>query len=242
MSRRARDRGFALLVVLWSVTLLALLATQLTATARTETRLAANLRANAMAEAAAEGGVREAVFRLLAGEAQRWTATGFGFATTVGTMGVVVQVEPVGGKLNPNTAPAPLLAALLRQLGAEPAMAALLAQAVVARRDPAQGGRPHGSLAALAGVPGMTTATLDALRPYLSVFNFAGIDPRLASPALARALAETGTQQEEGEDYGLIVNVLATAELPGAARFTRRAVVRLRQAAPLPPYQILAWE
>jgi hypothetical protein len=88
----------------------------------------------------------------------------------------------------------------------------------------------------------MTAPVMDALLPQLSVHNFAAIDPRLASPPLVRALAESGAQQGEAEDYGLIVSVLATAELPGGGRFARRAVVRLRQAAPLPPYQILAWE
>jgi len=39
-----RQRGFALLIVLWSMALLALLLTQVTATGRSETQLADNLR------------------------------------------------------------------------------------------------------------------------------------------------------------------------------------------------------
>ena len=65
LSTRRGERGFALLLVLWSLALLALLGAQLTGSARSQTRLAGNLRANAMVQAAADGAAQEAILRLL---------------------------------------------------------------------------------------------------------------------------------------------------------------------------------
>jgi general secretion pathway protein K len=263
MSRAARrERGFALLVVLWSVTLLALIATRLTASGRTEIQIAGNLRANAAAEAAADGGVQEAIFRLLSQGAERWSATGLGFVSTIGTARVEVRAEAVLGRINPNTAPAALLAALLRQFGVEPRLAAGIGDAIEAWRTPAPpatlavraapyraAGRaalPPGaafeSIDELAAVLGMTPPLLGAIRPSLSVYNFAAVDAARAAPAVVRALAESGTQQAEGDDVGLIMEVTALARPAGGGSFTRHAVVRLRPAAGERPYQILAWE
>ena len=60
-----RRNGFVLLIVLWTLGLLALLGTRLTATARAQLRLAAATRDLAAAEAAADAGLRQAMFALL---------------------------------------------------------------------------------------------------------------------------------------------------------------------------------
>src|SRR5204863_3728462 len=59
-----QSRGFALLIVLWVLVLIAFLIAQVTAAGRTELRIAGNLYANAAAEAALEGAVSEAIFHL----------------------------------------------------------------------------------------------------------------------------------------------------------------------------------
>src|SRR6202011_359383 len=60
---KTRDaRGFVLLIVLWSVGLLALLGAQLTATARVQLRMAMVARDTAIVEAAADGAIRQAMF------------------------------------------------------------------------------------------------------------------------------------------------------------------------------------
>src|SRR4051812_50099589 len=58
------QRGFALLIVLWMLVLIAFMTAHVTATGRTEIRIAANLAANAAAQAAADGGVYQATFNL----------------------------------------------------------------------------------------------------------------------------------------------------------------------------------
>ena len=53
-----RQRGFALLIVLWTVAFLALLGTQIVAAGRSDTQLADNLKQEAVLEAAADGASR----------------------------------------------------------------------------------------------------------------------------------------------------------------------------------------
>ena len=48
-------RGFALIIVQWTLVLIAFIVTHLTATGRTEIRIATNIVANAVAQAAADG-------------------------------------------------------------------------------------------------------------------------------------------------------------------------------------------
>ncbi len=60
-----RSGGFALLIVLWTLVLVAFLVLHLTASGRTEIRIADNLVANAVAGAAADGAIsrQSSIFR-----------------------------------------------------------------------------------------------------------------------------------------------------------------------------------
>ena len=60
-----RQRGFALLIVLWTVAFLALLGTQIVAAGRSDTQLADNLRQEAVLEAAAVGAIQDVTFLIL---------------------------------------------------------------------------------------------------------------------------------------------------------------------------------
>ena len=59
MTRNARsgERGFAMLIVMWTAGLLGLLIAGLTAATRGQVRVASQIRESAIAEAAADGGV-----------------------------------------------------------------------------------------------------------------------------------------------------------------------------------------
>src|SRR5579863_87167 len=63
-ARTGRNRGFALLIVLWTLVLIAFIVGNLTARGRTEIRIASNLASNAAAQAAADGGVYQAIYNL----------------------------------------------------------------------------------------------------------------------------------------------------------------------------------
>ena len=142
----AREGGFALLVVLWSLALLALLGTHVVATGRSEVQLAANLRGAAAAEAAADGALFQAVFHLLDPSPRRWWPDGVSREIALpGGAAATVRVESEQGKVNPNLAPAPLLQALLLPLGVEPRAAASLAASILDWRTAGQRPRPDGA-------------------------------------------------------------------------------------------------
>src|SRR6266702_1320200 len=69
--------GFALIIVLWTLVLIAFIVAHITASGRTEVRIAGNLVANAVAEAAADGAIFEAIFNLSDPRPeQRWPVDG----------------------------------------------------------------------------------------------------------------------------------------------------------------------
>ena len=125
-----RSSGFALLIVLWSVVLLSLLATNITAFGRTDAQLAANVRAAAQAEAAADGGVHSAAFHLL-DSANPWIADGREYIIEVSGVKVVITLTSEGGKVNPNIASHELIYNLLKGSGANGSQASAIADAMI---------------------------------------------------------------------------------------------------------------
>lgn len=239
-----RQRGFALLIVLATAALLALIGTRITATGRAEAQLARNLRDAAMAEAAAEGGIAEAMFYLQAPAAQAWSPDGRPHRFAIGEASVEVRLESETGKLNPNTAPVAVLVAVLHRVGVPEPLASGLASAIFDGHAPGrQGiGREYESLGDLAHVAGMTPEILAALRPVLSIYNDTGIDARYAVPALRAALAEAALGFDPPDVARAAVAITATATLANGARATRRSIIRPRSAGEGAPFRILAWE
>ena len=97
--------GFALLIVLWAMALLALLGSQLVAAARGgNIAVAHNLRIGAEAEAASYGAVQEAIFHLLDRSGRHWSADGTVHQVDIGTVHALVTITDDGSKLNLNLA------------------------------------------------------------------------------------------------------------------------------------------
>jgi general secretion pathway protein K len=206
-----RDRGFALLIVLWMLVLIAFITIQVTATGRTELRISGNLAANAAAEAAADGAIYEALFNLSDPRPERhWEADGLLHELQIGRSRITVLVEDDSGRINPNLAPPALLEGLLRALGAKAETASDLARAISEWAGVAQGaknpaqllaeytaagldyappGSPLESLDELGRVRGMTTQLLAALRPHLSLFSPATPNAAVADPLVVAAIA-----------------------------------------------------
>ena len=265
MNRKRAERGFALLLVLWTLSLLALLLSSLLAEGRSDLSLATNLRAAASAEAAADGALAEAIFHLLPGTPQPWQAGPRTLA--IGAARVRLLIGNEGGKVNPNLADPTLLTALLGAVGADPASAAMIAQAIVDWRGPelapadhaalmaqylARGratgeiylppGEPFENLDEVGLVLGMTPALRDRLRPHLSLATLDDPAPALADPAVAAALAQLGPAAGAATTTpGIAFSIEAYAET-GGARFTRRAVVRIGATQSGRAYAILAWD
>jgi hypothetical protein len=125
-----RNGGFALIVVLWTLVLIAFIA-QTTAGGRTEIRIASNLITNAVAQAAADGAIHEAIFILSNPQPnQRWPVDGSKREVVIGHTRVTIQLEDEAWWINPNWASPALLEALLRATGTDPESACHLSDAV----------------------------------------------------------------------------------------------------------------
>lgn len=262
MTRRD-DRGFALVIVLVSIGLLALLGTHLTLAGRTELRIARNVRNAAVAEAIADGAIHQAAFHLLDGSERKWRPDGQVRRLAAPDAVVDVQVMDARGLVNPNSAPPALMAALLRVLGTPESQAIAIAAALFDWRTPglvaspngakapqyaaagrpyAPPGRPFADLDEIGAVMGMTPALLAALRPHLSLYNYGEIDPARAGPAVRRAIELSRSGQPGEDDAGEVVVVRARAALASGTMFQRDATLMLRPAADGRPFRILTWE
>jgi general secretion pathway protein K len=262
--RGARQRGFALLVVLWTLGLLALLGTQLLATGRQDTQLARNLLDSATLEAAANGAVQQAVFGVLDGSDQHWSPDGSVRTVQLGHAVVTVRIEAEQDKVNPNIASARLLQALLVQVGADADTAAAVAASIVewrmasgvadrpnatvaryaaAGRDYAPSGAPFASTDELGAVLGMTPELLASLRPHLTVFTEADPSAATQDVVVAQALAAAGQHDADaGEDATGPVSITADARGTGQARFAVHVIVRANARPDGRRYEILGYE
>jgi len=265
----ARQRGFALLIVLWSMALLALIGTRITAAGHAEAQLATNLRANAIAEAAADGAVFEAVFHFMDGSAGHWPANGLAHRVAMPQAQVAVTLADESSKISLNNAPPPLLRGLLRVLGVNRQLAAVLTDQIVdwrsrspiphslgakwpqykaAGRDWGPPSRPFRTVDELGMVLSMTPEILDRLRPYLSPYTYSTPKPDVAQPVIGAALADAAARGAAslGFDVEPTLAITASAVSAGGGRFTRRAVIRLNGAVAsnpdVPQFFVLEWD
>ncbi len=210
-----RNGGFALIVVLWTLVLIGFIVAHLTASGRTEIRIAGNLVANSASQAAADGAVFEAIFNLSdPQQEQRWPVDGTPRQVSVGSSRVILKVEDEASWINPSTASPALLEALLRVTGSDPGTArsiataisewvgsapvpaqqgALLAEYRAAGLDYGPPSGPFETLGELGRVLGMTPAVLMAIRPHLTLFGPPEPTPATTDPVVAAALALTST-------------------------------------------------
>lgn len=263
-----RSGGFALLIVLWTLVLIAFIVAHLTASGRAEIRIAGNLLANAVAEAAADGAISEAIFNQSDPRPdRRWPLDGATHQLVIGDSRVAVRLEDEAARINPNSASPALVEALLRAVGGDPESARRLATAIgewvgsapdprpqaalfadyrAAGLDYGPPGAPFETLDELGRVLGMTPTVLAAIRPHLTLFGPPQPNPADADPVVAAALAQA-SQASQGAPAAdqtppdvVTVRIIAIAAGPGNARVTRTAVVRI--GATLPQgYAVLAW-
>jgi general secretion pathway protein K len=268
----ARQGGFVLLLVLWSISLLALLGAHVAATGRSEIALAANLQAAATAEALADGGVHEAIWHLLAEPGRRWVPDGTARTRQRPGGTTEIRLESEAGKIGLNAAPPELLRALFLRLGLTEAEAGSLAAAILDWRSPGQRPRIGGakeaqyraagrdyapplsafrSLDELGLVLGMTPDLLARARPYLSVHAPREPDLRRADRLVVQTVMDVAGPQraafleataDRERAEVVMVTVRAATAGPRAARFVRRAEIGLRPGAAGRSWRILSWD
>jgi general secretion pathway protein K len=251
---KRREQGFALLIVLWTMVLLALLVTGITGTGRTEAQLATNLRENAQLQAEADGASCDVIFHALAtsgpllafGEMVRGRAR--------------VRVEDEAGKINPNTAPLQLLLALLRHVGVADDMTASLAAAIADWRDDNPTASPSGAKAPQYIAAGQNYGSpqepfqsvaeladvLVRLAPHISIYNMGAPELNVADPVVVAALNNVAGGQAIGAPASSAtgsrtIGITATVSGPNGARFTRHADVGIGTGDHGPGYRILTW-
>ena len=258
---RVAERGFALLIVLWTLVLVTLIVTHVVTAARQETRLAENLRSAAELGEIADGGVQEAVFHLLDKSAGHWRADGAPHRSAGPSGALEIRIFSEAGKVNLNTAQVELLAALLRETGLERLKAEAIANAIVVWRTPKgeapamaaaykQAGLGYAppnaqfeSVREVGHVLGVTPAILERIEPYLTVHHDGGTDGAAADPVVRQALKDVFGQVPTGGPSGpdeAFVDVRTTVTR-GAAHAEREAIVRIGPTPKGRLYEILGW-
>ncbi len=135
-SRLPAQRGFALLLVIWVLALLALIAAGVAADTSSETVIARNRLDIASARDAADSGVMLAILGLLDPDPTK-TLPADGRRTTfhIGNGTIVVSIADEGGKIDLNAAPNDLIAGLADELGIDAADRDALLAGIAARRE-----------------------------------------------------------------------------------------------------------
>jgi general secretion pathway protein K len=187
--RTEASRGFALLVVLWFLALIAAIGTYLVANARSETAIARNILSAARADALADAGIAQAAFKLTETSAlNSWNLDGVPHRLLLPGGEVIIRLHDETGKINPNHASDALMAALFEVAGVERVRARQLGAAMAdwvvpkseVRRFGEQQYREAGKSYAppnvaletideLQLVLGMTPEILNSVRPYLTI-------------------------------------------------------------------------
>jgi general secretion pathway protein K len=246
----ARQRGFALLIVLWTIGFLALLGTQIVAAGRSDTQLADNLRWQAVLEAAADGAIANVTFRMQAATDPTLRPDGTEHEVQIGQTPVLVRVENESDRINLNTASIGLLRAFIIAVGGTPSQANQLSAAIldwrtsgtVARQGGAKlsdyraAGRAYGppeapfqSVDELADVLGMTPDLFARLEPHLTVLTDGDPDMSTRDVIVARALTDAagvaGDTGAAAQTADALLRISVTAIGPGLTRYSRIDVV-----------------
>ena len=244
-SVRRKQRGIALVMVLWVLILLGLVAAGFQRETRLGTGIARNAVENAKAEALADAGIQRAMLGLADGDGTAWRVDGTPYRFALGDGTIVIRVQDEGGKVDLNLAPPLLLQGLLQVAGVEANAARNLLDAIVDFRDPDSDRLPGGAedpeyAAAdrdggakdapfdtkeeLLQVLGIDRALYDAIAPYVTVYAQRGrIDLNTAPALLLQTLPNLTPQERE--------QILADRATGAALQTARVNVVTVRVEA-----------
>ena len=216
-----RQRGAALLMVMWLLILLAGLVVAFAFTARVEAIQGSALRAQVAGQLAAEAGIELAAWRMSSNDPLRqWFPDGRAQSFAFEGYEVQVRVQDEAGKVDLNAADVALLTGLLLALDVPPDRARQLAGAIQDWRDAdsllsAGGGaedrdygaaglpygardRPFATVQELQQVLGMDAELYRRLAPYVTIYSgLARPSPDFAQAPVLRALGLGESQLEQ---------------------------------------------
>jgi len=263
-----RQRGMALVIVLWVVALLGVIATGHIRNAHTATLLASRQVEHAQLRASANAGLQRAIIELLAqGNADPWPVDGSEQSIAIRDHEVTVAIRNATGLLDLNNASQRLLSAVLEPAMPEQAAREALADAILDWRDKDDLVRLNGAEAAaysedqlgwtlrngpfatvdeLRYVNGMTDAVFAQMAPLVTVYSGrSGIDIEYAPTRLVQAL--TGQefvaprQTRRGARSGTFHITIRATSATAASTATLEAVVQIAPSADK-PFTILHWQ
>ncbi|HEY1506418.1 MAG TPA: hypothetical protein VGF92_19085 [Stellaceae bacterium] len=216
------QRGFALLLVIWVLALLALLAAGVAADTSSETVITRSHLDIASARDAADSGVSLAILGLLDPDpTKHLPADGRETSFRFGNRTVAVSIADESGKIDLNSAPSELIAGLADELGMEASDRDALLAGIAARRetftklvgnpalfssplfssiggaDPGGlGTQPFADTSEIESLPGLPRGAAARLLPYLTVYSQRPTINPLTAPREA-LLAVPGISPEE---------------------------------------------
>jgi len=222
LSARPRQRGLALIAVLWAVALLTIMAASFSLTMQRDSGLVKNAQDRARGLALADAGVHYAMLMLsLPDPLKRWRSDGSLYEALLPGGRVRVRIFDEAGKIDVNAAQEATLVGILTKLVGSTDRAAALSDAILDWRDADDLNRLHGAeardyqsagkgyvpqnknfqaLEELQMVLGMTPVLYKQLEPLLTIYTGQdGINPLKASPEALLALP--GLDEKAVFDY-----------------------------------------
>ena len=193
-ARKAQDRGAALILVVWSVGLMAVIGALVARDAHLDAREGHQMRDAMTASLLLESGQRIALARLAMPPDS--ASSGFPFVCDLENGSLLINVRPISALVDINAAQEETLAALFTALGAAPPEAASYAAKIADYRDGDTTIRPGG-----AEYPDYTRAGLQhgpANRPFIRTGELSevlGLPPELVAVALPHVTAHSHSTQ-----------------------------------------------
>lgn len=263
-----RQRGIALVVVLWLVVLITVIGSSHARNIRIETTLAFNHIGTARARALAEAGINRAIMELFVSNTEtRWPLDGSARQIRLDSGSVNITIRDASGLLDLNKADPAQLEAVLDAAGAEEAVRQRLVDAILDWRDKDKLRRLHGaedndyrhagldwgardgpfsSVDELRYVLGMTHELFKRLAPYLTVHSGrSDVNLQYAPAWLFSALTSREYEVTESLDGGGApaagpFHITAWATSNSGARASVEAVLGIARTGE-EPYKILSW-
>ncbi|MGF6226787.1 general secretion pathway protein K [Inquilinus ginsengisoli] len=247
---RHGERGIALVIVLWTLVMLAMLTIGFSLSSRTEARVAANGAEEIRLRALLRGGVELAVLGLGTADDDRgWRADGTPYPAELGDDRIVVRIRDEAGRVDLNRADEETLQRLIAVVLGTPEQAPRLAAAILRRRGGDQERQPPGANQAGQPVsrpePTRPAPAPDPDDPAALARPFQSAEELRMVPGISRTLADAlmplvTVLSPAAEIDPFAADPLVLQALPGVTRAQAEAVVRARQQRPAPTPERLA--
>lgn len=267
-----RQRGIALIIVMWGLALVSILALTVATEGRSNLLVTRNLKSAAEARAMAEAGIHRALWEMLADEEERQlSASGETVTGTLGKGRYTVRILDETGRVDLNTVPPEMLEEMLVQVAPEIDVKPLVGAFLDFRdRDetPADDGsededyvrlalawdakdRSFEHVLELEQVPGFTPALVAELLPHVTVFSRQRTLRESASLPSTQALVkgeflnfDTAQPDVIDEPEGISGSRIYAVESMGEIGEARYAIVAYvtLSGGGGRPFQIVAWD